>query len=67
MSDVGNVEVNIWWDTSMPVGFGPCRINPHIIKNSLADRRLVLSVFGYTGDNLAAQGHLKGEKSSPGK
>lgn len=35
-------------DPSMPVGFDPSRINPHIIKNSLADRRLVLS-----GENAA--------------
>lgn len=30
-------------DLSVPVGFDPSRINPRIIKNSLADRRLVLS------------------------
>lgn len=30
-------------DSSMPVSFDPSRINPHVIKNSLADRRLVLS------------------------
>lgn len=50
-------------DLSMPVSFDPSRINPHIIKNSLAGRRLVFSgenaEFGYLGDKLAAKGHLK--------
>ena len=54
-------------DPSMPVGFDPSRINPHIIKNSLADRRPVLSgenavCIGYSSDNLAAKGHVKGKR-----
>ncbi len=46
-------------DASVPVGFDPSRINPHIIKNSFADRRLVLS-----GENAVCIWILKWEFNS---
>ena len=47
-------------DPSMPVSFGPSRINPHIIKNSLVHRRLVLS--WRKGSLFGSKRTFKGEK-----
>lgn len=65
LSVSGNVLLNIWG--IRPFGFDPSRINPHIIKNLLADRCLVLSgenavCIGYSSDSLAAKGHVKGKR-----